>query len=159
MTPAINAAKRAKVTYNIHEYEHDPSAASYGEEAAEAMGLEYGRVFKTLLVEINGDNRKLAVAVVPVSGQLDLKAMATALKAKKVAMAKPDDAERATGYVVGGISPLGQKKRLPMVLDASASGYDTIYMSAGRRGLEIELAPADMMKLTGAIQAPIGRAD
>ncbi len=159
MTPAINAAKRAKVTYNIHEYEHDPSAASYGEEAAEAMGLEYGRVFKTLLVEINGDNRKLAVAVVPVSGQLDLKAMATALKAKKVAMAKPDDAERATGYVVGGISPLGQKKRLPMVLDASASGYDTIYMSAGRRGLEIELAPADMMKLTGATQAPIGRAD
>lgn len=159
MTPAINAAKRAKVTYNIHEYEHDPSAASYGEEAAEAMGLEYGRVFKTLLVEINGDNRKLAVAVVPVSGQLDLKAMATALKAKKVAMAKPDDAERATGYVVGGISPLGQKKRLPMVLDASASDYDTIYMSAGRRGLEIELAPADMMKLTGATQAPIGRAD
>ncbi len=159
MTPAINAAKKGKVKYNLHEYSHDPAAASYGEEAAEALGLEYGRVFKTLLVAMNGDNRKLAVAVVPVSGQLDLKAMAAALKAKKVAMANPGDAERATGYVVGGISPLGQKKRLPMVIDSSAEEYDSICMSAGRRGLEIEMAAADVMKLTGAILAPVGRGD
>ncbi len=157
MTPAINAAKKGKVKYAIHEYSHDPSAASYGEEAADALGMEYGRVFKTLLVEINGDNRKLAVGVVPVSGQLDLKAMASALKAKKVSMANPADAERATGYVVGGISPLGQKKRLPMVIDSSAESYDAICMSAGRRGLEIEMSAADLMKLTGAILAPIGR--
>lgn len=157
MTPAINAAKKAKVKFSVHEYSHDPAAASYGEEAAEALGLEFGRVFKTLLVALNGDNRKLAVAVVPVSGQLDLKAMAGALGAKKVAMANPADAERATGYVVGGISPLGQKKRLPLVLDDSAQGYETIFMSAGRRGLEIELAAADLVKLTGAKLAAIGR--
>lgn len=157
MTPAINAAKKARVNYKTHEYSHDPSAASYGEEAADALGQPAARVFKTLLVEMNGDNRKLAVAVVPVSGQLDLKAMAAALKAKKVAMAKPVDAERATGYVVGGISPLGQKKRLPMVVDSSAGGFDTIYMSAGKRGLEIELAVADLCRITGACLASIGR--
>lgn len=159
MTPAINAAKKGKVKYSIHEYSHDPAAASYGEEAAEALGLEFGRVFKTLLVAVNGDHRKLAVAVVPVSGLLDLKAMATALKAKKVGMANPVDAERATGYVVGGISPLGQKKRLPTVLDNSAADYDSICMSAGRRGLEIEMSAADLMALTGAVLAPIGRSD
>lgn len=157
MTPAINAAKKGKVKYEIHEYAHDPAAASYGEEAADALGLDYGQVFKTLLVAINGDQRKLAVGIVPVSGQLDLKAMASALKAKKVTMANPADAERATGYVVGGISPLGQKKRLPTVLDSSAEQYPTICMSAGRRGLEIEMAAADLLKLTGAVLAPIGR--
>lgn len=157
MTPAINAAKKARVKYQVHEYSHDPAAASYGEEAAEALGQPLAQVFKTLLVEINGDNRKLAVAVVPVAGQLDLKAMAAALKAKKVAMANPVDAERAAGYVVGGISPLGQKKRLPAVLDASAAEFDTIFMSAGRRGLEIELAAADLCQITGAVMAPIGR--
>jgi len=157
MTPAINAAKKGKVKYEIHEYAHDPAAASYGEEAADALGLEYGQVFKTLLVAINGDQRKLAVGIVPVSGQLDLKAIASALKAKKVTMANPADAERATGYVVGGISPLGQKKRLPMVVDSSAESYPTICMSAGKRGLEIEMAAADLVKLTGAVLAPIGR--
>jgi len=157
MTPAINAAKKGKVKYEIHEYAHDPAAASYGEEAADALGLEYGQVFKTLLVAINGDQRKLAVGIVPVSGQLDLKAIASALKAKKVTMANPADAERATGYVVGGISPLGQKKRLPMVVDSSAENYPTICMSAGKRGLEIEMAAADLVKLTGAVLAPIGR--
>ncbi|MGB0467657.1 MAG: Cys-tRNA(Pro) deacylase [Pontibacterium sp.] len=157
MTPAVNAAKRGKVNFQLHEYNHDPSSLSYGEEAAEALGIEYARVFKTLLVEINGDNRKLAVAVVPVSGQLDLKLMAVALKAKKVAMANPVDAERATGYVVGGISPLGQKKRLPLVLDQSAQKFASIFISAGRRGLDIELAAADLVKLTGAVVAPVGR--
>lgn len=159
MTPAINAAKKAKISYQTHEYQHDPAAASYGHEAAELLGIEETRVFKTLLVELNGDNRKLAVAVVPVSGQLDLKAMASALKAKKVAMANPQDAERATGYVVGGISPLGQKKRLPLVLDASASAFDSIFVSAGRRGLEIELAADDLLKLSLGLYAPIGRID
>jgi len=158
MTPAINAAKKARIAYTVHEYSHDPAAESYGTEAADALGQSPQRVFKTLLVEINGDNRKLAVAVVPVSGQLDLKAMATALKAKKVAMAQPIDAERATGYVVGGISPLGQKKRLPTVLDSSAADFDSIYMSAGRRGLEIEMAANDLCQLTSAVMAPIGRA-
>ncbi len=157
MTPAINAVKKARVPYQMHEYSHDPAAASYGEEAAEALGQPLAQVFKTLLVEINGDNRKLAVAVVPVAGQLDLKAMAAALKAKKVAMANPVDAERATGYVVGGISPLGQKKRLPTVLDASAAQFATIFMSAGKRGLEIELAAADLCQVTGAVMASIGR--
>lgn len=158
MTPAINAAKKAGVTYKVHEYQHDPNAESYGGEAADALGIDPGQVFKTLLVALNGDNKKLAVAVVPVSGQLDLKAMAAALKVKKVAMANPQDAERATGYIVGGISPLGQKKRLPMVLDSSSESFATIYMSAGRRGLEIELAPADLMQLTGATSAVVGRA-
>ncbi|WP_027857285.1 Cys-tRNA(Pro) deacylase [Marinobacterium jannaschii] len=157
MTPAINAAKKGKVQYQVHEYQHDPNAESFGEEAATLMGQDPARVFKTLLVAMNGDNRKLAVAVVPVAGKLDLKGMASALKAKKVAMAEPDDAERATGYVVGGISPLGQKKRLPTVLDDSAAAFDSIFMSAGRRGLEIEMAASDLVKLTGAVLAPIGR--
>ena len=157
MTPAINAAKKAKVQYTVHEYTHDPKAESYGEEAANALGIEPEQVFKTLLVSLNGDQKKLAVAVVPVAGQLDLKAMANALKAKKVAMANPQDAERATGYVVGGISPLGQKKRLPMVVDQSAAEQTSIFMSAGRRGLEIEMAPQDLLKLTNAIFAPVGR--
>lgn len=157
MTPAINAAKKAKVEHRVHEYRHDPAAESYGEEAALALGLNPAQVFKTLLVACNGDNKQLAVAVVPVIGKLDLKAMAAALKVKKVAMANPQDAERATGYVVGGISPLGQKKRLPLVLDNSATQFSSIYMSAGRRGLEIEMAAADLVRLTTATLADIGR--
>ncbi|WP_286237226.1 Cys-tRNA(Pro) deacylase [Neptuniibacter halophilus] len=157
MTPAINMAKKAKVAFTVHEYEHDPSAESYGEEAADALGLDPAQVFKTLLVAQNGDNKKLAVGVVPVSGQLDLKAMASALKVKKVSMANPQDAERATGYVVGGISPLGQKKRLPLVLDSSAGNFPSICMSAGRRGLEIEMSAADLLRLTQGTLAPIGR--
>ncbi|RVU32453.1 Cys-tRNA(Pro) deacylase [Neptunomonas marina] len=157
MTPAVNVAKKAKITFNLHEYEHDPSAQSYGEEAAEALGLPMGRVFKTLLVAQEGDQKRLAVAVVPVDAQLDLKALAAALSVKKVAMAQADAAQRITGYVLGGISPLGQKKRLPTVLSDSAQSYETLFVSAGRRGLEIELTPADLVALTAAKVANIAR--
>ncbi|MBY6186653.1 Cys-tRNA(Pro) deacylase [Marinobacter hydrocarbonoclasticus] len=155
MTPAINAAKKAKVPHQIHQYQHDPAAESYGLEAAEALGKAPEQVFKTLLA--SDEAGKLCVAVVPVVGKLDLKALAKAVKAKKLAMANPADAEKATGYVVGGISPLGQKKRLPLVLDDSAMQFDTICVSGGRRGLEIELAPNDLLKLTGGTLAPVGR--
>ena len=157
MTPAIRAAKAAGVTIKVHEYRHQPGNAQYGMEAAEALGLDPARVFKTLLVSLNGDRRRLAVAVVPVSGQLDLKAMASACGAKKVEMAEPSAAERATGYVVGGISPLGQKRRLPIVLDATLNRFDTVFVSGGRRGLDIEIAPADLVRLCQATTAPIGR--
>ncbi len=157
MTPAIRAAKAAGVTIKVHEYRHQPGNAQYGMEAAEALGLDPARVFKTLLVSLNGDQRRLAVAVVPVSGQLDLKAMASACGAKKVEMAEPSAAERATGYVVGGISPLGQKRRLPIVLDATLNRFDTVFVSGGRRGLDIEIAPADLVRLCQATTAPIGR--
>jgi Cys-tRNA(Pro)/Cys-tRNA(Cys) deacylase len=155
MTPAINAARQAKVPFHIHEYAHDPKAESYGEEAAVKLGLPLERVFKTLVVSLDGS--ELAVAVVPVSGLLDMKHCAVALGAKKCDMAERKDAERSTGYVLGGISPLGQKKRLRTVIDATAQGFDTVFVSAGRRGLEIELAPADLARLTGAVFATVGR--
>jgi Cys-tRNA(Pro)/Cys-tRNA(Cys) deacylase len=155
MTPAINAAKQAKVPFHVHEYVHDPKAESYGEEAAVKLDLPLARVFKTLVVALDG--KDLAVAVVPVSGKLDLKACAAALGGKKCDMAAQKDAERATGYVLGGISPLGQRKRLRTVIDASAQGFGTVFVSAGRRGLEIELAPADLARLTGAVYADVGR--
>lgn len=157
MTPAIKTLERSRIAFTIHEYEHDPAAPAYGLEAAEKIGRPHEQVFKTLLVAIEGDAKRLAVGIVPVAGQLDLKAMAAALKVKKVAMAQPADAERATGYIVGGISPLGQKKRLPMVLDASASTQESILVSGGRRGLDLELAPSDLCKVTGAIQAAVAR--
>jgi Cys-tRNA(Pro)/Cys-tRNA(Cys) deacylase len=155
-TPATVALTQAKVSFEVHAYEHDPAAQSYGTEAAEAMGVVPQRVFKTLLADVDG---KLTVAVVPVSGQLDLKALASAVGGKKAAMADPAAAERTTGYVLGGISPLGQRKKLPTVIDESALDHETVYCSAGRRGLEIELAPADLVRLTAARTAPIGRAD
>ncbi|MFE1026123.1 Cys-tRNA(Pro) deacylase [Streptomyces sp. NPDC058818] len=154
-TPATVALAAAGVTYAVHAYEHDPAHASYGEEAAEAMGVSPERVFKTLVADVDG---ALTVAVVPVAGQLDLKALAAAVGGKRAAMADPALAERTTGYVRGGISPLGQRKRLPTVLDASASVHGTICVSAGRRGLEVELAPGDLAELTDAVLAPIGRA-
>lgn len=142
------------VPFTVHEYAHDPAAASYGAEAAEAMGVPPERVFKTLLAETDGT---LAVAVVPVSGQLDLKALAAALGAKRAAMADPAAAERSTGYVLGGISPLGQRKRLRTVVDSGALAHPTVFVSAGKRGTEVELAPADLVRLTGARTAPIAR--
>ncbi|WP_405612146.1 Cys-tRNA(Pro) deacylase [Streptomyces sp. NBC_00076] len=154
-TPATVALTAAGVSYTVHSYDHDPSHPSYGEEAAEAMGVSPERVFKTLVADVDG---ALTVAVVPVAGQLDLKALASAVGGKRATMADPALAERTTGYVRGGISPLGQRRKLPTVLDASASAHPTICVSAGRRGLEVELSPADLADLTDAVVAPIGRA-
>ncbi|MFI6462018.1 Cys-tRNA(Pro) deacylase [Streptomyces sp. NPDC050528] len=154
-TPATVALTTAGVPYELHAYDHDPSHPSYGEEAAEAMGVSPDRVFKTLLADVDGT---LTVAVVPVSGQLDLKALASAVGGKRATMADPTLAERTTGYVRGGISPLGQRKKLRTVLDASATTHPTICISAGRRGLEVELSPKDLTSLTEAVLAPIGRA-
>ncbi|MFF7631756.1 Cys-tRNA(Pro) deacylase [Kitasatospora sp. NPDC008050] len=153
-TPATVTLEAAGVPFTLHAYEHDQAAASYGGEAAQALGVDPLRVFKTLVAEVDG---ALTVGVVPVAGQLDLKALATAVGGKRAAMADPAAAERSSGYVRGGISPLGQRKALPTVLDASALAHDTIYVSAGRRGLEVELAPADLLRLTGAVSAEIGR--
>ncbi|GGV67785.1 Cys-tRNA(Pro) deacylase [Streptomyces griseoloalbus] len=154
-TPATVALAAAGVPFTVHSYDHDPSHPSYGEEAAEAMGVSPDRVFKTLVADVDG---ALTVAVVPVAGQLDLKALAAAVGGKRAAMADPALAERTTGYVRGGISPLGQRKRLPTVLDESARLHGTICVSAGRRGLEVELSPDDLTELTSATLAPIGRA-
>jgi len=159
MTPAIRAVERADVPHRVLSYEHDPRAAAYGPEAATALGLDPAQVFKTLVVALEGAPRSaaLAVAVVPVARQLDLKAAADALGAKRVALADAALAERTTGYVVGGISPLGQRKALPTVLDASALDWPEIFVSAGRRGLEIALAPADLLRLTGGRTAAVAR--
>ncbi len=151
-TPATALLSRHKVTHRVHAYPHDPGAASYGAEAASALGIEPARCFKTLVAEVDG---ALVVAVVPVSGSLDLKALAAAVGGKRAAMADPAAAERTTGYVRGGISPLGQRKRLPTVVDASAVTHLTVYVSAGRRGLELELDPTDLVRLTGATVAPV----
>ncbi|MDQ0826294.1 Cys-tRNA(Pro)/Cys-tRNA(Cys) deacylase [Arthrobacter sp. B2I5] len=151
-TPATAALTAAGVPFVLHPYTHDPSAPSYGAEAAEALGIDPSRVFKTLMVDVEG---RLAVGIVPVSGSLDLKAMASALGAKRAAMADPAAAQRRTGYVLGGISPIGQRQPSPTVLDSTALGLDTILVSGGRRGLDIELAPADLARLTNAITAPI----
>ena len=152
-TTATIALDRAKVPFTLHEYEHDPRAGSYGLEASDALGVPPERVFKTLVAAVEGGT--LAVGVVPVHRQLDLKALAAAVGAKKAAMADVTAAERATGYVAGGISPLGQRKRLPVVIDSSALGLATLFCSAGRRGLEIELAPADLIRVAGARVAAI----
>jgi Cys-tRNA(Pro)/Cys-tRNA(Cys) deacylase len=154
MTPAILAARRAGIEFRIHEYAHDPATASYGMEAAAALGVVPERVFKTLVAEVDG---RLVVAVVPVAARLDLKALAAAAGGKRAALAEAAAAERATGYVTGGISPLGQRRRLPTWLDASAAGHATIHVSAGRRGLEIELQPGELARVTGARLAPLAR--
>jgi Cys-tRNA(Pro)/Cys-tRNA(Cys) deacylase len=148
MTPAIDAAKRAGIDFTTHSYEHDPQHASYGLEAAEKLGISPTQVFKTLVVSVDG--KGLAVGLVPVSANLDLKAMARALGAKKVVMADAQAVERSTGYVLGGVSPLGQKRQLPTLIDASAQVLDRIYASAGRRGLEIALSPQDLGSLLKA---------
>ena len=157
MTPAIKAAQAAGIQVTPHAYRHDPGNTNYGLEAAAALSLDPARVFKTLLVTLAGDGRRLAVAVVPVTGQLDLKAMAAACAVKKVDMADPMQAERVTGYLVGGISPLGQKRRLPTVIDISAANFATIFVSGGRRGLDIEIAPDDLIALCQASTAAIGK--
>ena len=151
-TPATLLLTRQGVPHQVHSYRHDPQRDSYGRQAAEALGLDPARVFKTLVAEVDG---QLTVGVVPVTGQLDLKALAAAAGGKKARMAEVVAAERATGYVAGGISPLGQRKRLPTVLDSTAEKFGTIFCSGGRRGLEIELAAADLVRLTGAVLAPI----
>jgi Cys-tRNA(Pro)/Cys-tRNA(Cys) deacylase len=153
-TPATRAARHAGISFAVHEYRHDPSARSYGLEAAEALGVPAEQVFKTLLVE---GQRGLAVGVVPVSRTLDLKAVAAALGVKKVAMAPPAAAERTTGYVVGGISPVGQRKALPTVVDDSALAFERVYVSGGRRGLDLSLSPTDLVRVTGATCASIAR--
>lgn len=153
-TPATVALTAAGVPFSVHAYEHDPAAPSYGLEAAEVLGLPPEQVFKTLLVDTGAG---LAVAVVPVTGQLDLKAVAAVLGAKKVSMADPAAAERSSGYVVGGISPVGQKRALPTVVDESAELFDTVYVSGGRRGLDVGLSPADLVRMTGARVADVAR--
>lgn len=153
MTPGINLVKKAKITHKVHEYSHDESSESYGLEAAEKMGVAEDRVFKTLVVAL--DNNDLVVGILPVSSLLSMKLIAKALGAKKAVMADNSDVERSTGYVLGGVSPLGQKKRLKTVIDSSAKNHSTIYVSAGRRGLEIELAPDDLIKLTSGLLAKI----
>jgi Cys-tRNA(Pro)/Cys-tRNA(Cys) deacylase len=151
-TPATALLVKQKVAHQVHEYAHDPRAESYGAEASERLGLAAERVFKTLVAEVDG---VLTVGVVPVAGSLDLKALAAAAGGKKARMADVVAAERATGYVAGGISPLGHRKRLPVVVDSSATQHETIFCSAGRRGLEIELAPAELVRLASATVAAI----
>jgi Cys-tRNA(Pro)/Cys-tRNA(Cys) deacylase len=151
-TTATIALERAKIPFTLHEYVHDPRHESYGLEASRALGVPPERVFKTLVAAVDGS---LAVGVVPVHRQLDLKALAAAIGGKKAVMAEVAAAERATGYVAGGISPVGQKRRLPVVVDSSALGHGTMFCSAGRRGLEIELAPADLIRAAGAKVAAI----
>lgn len=155
MTPAINTAKQAKIAFTLHEYAHDASNEAYGLEAADKLGLPAARVFKTLVVSL--DSKTLVVGVVPVSSMLSMKALAKAAGGKKADMADKQDVMRATGYVLGGVSPLGQKKRLKTVVDDSAQDFETIYVSAGRRGLEIELAATDLCTLTGGAFAHIAQ--
>jgi Cys-tRNA(Pro)/Cys-tRNA(Cys) deacylase len=154
-TPALALLEREGIPHTQHPYEHDPAAGlSYGLEAAATLGLDPAQVFKTLVADVDG---RLTVAVVPVDRQLDLKALARAVGGKRAALAPPPAAERATGYVVGGISPLGQKQRLATVVDDSALGFDAVYVSGGRRGLDIGLAAADLIRLTGAKTATLAR--
>lgn len=153
-TPALAAARRASIAHRVHEYAHDPAAPSFGREAADVLGVEPGRVGKTLVVAVDG---RLVVAVLAVDRSLSLKALAQAAGGKRAEMADPAAAERATGYVVGAISPLGQRRRLPIFVDAALTAFPTIYVSAGRRGLELELLPADLVRLTAATVAALAR--
>jgi Cys-tRNA(Pro)/Cys-tRNA(Cys) deacylase len=153
-TPATVALSRAGVAFTTHEYDHDPRQGSYGHEAATALGLSTSEVFKTLVATVDGTT---VVAVVPVAGTLDLKALATAASGRRAEMCDPATAQRLTGYVIGGISPIGLKRPLPTYLDESALAFDRVYVSGGRRGLDIGLSPIDLVAVTAATCAPIGR--
>lgn len=153
-TPATVALAAAGIPFTPHAYAHDPANTNYGLEAASALGLDPEQVFKTLMTDVDG---RLTVAIVPVTGKLDLKALASSIGGKKAEMADPKVAERKTGYVLGGISPIGQKTALPTVLDETAELFDTIFVSGGRRGFDIELTPADLVRVTGATIAAIAR--
>jgi Cys-tRNA(Pro)/Cys-tRNA(Cys) deacylase len=153
-TAATALLARQGIPHTVHSYEHDPRHDSYGAEASEALGVPPGRVLKTLIADVDG---ALTVGVVPVAAQLDLKALAAAVGGKKGAMADVTAAERATGYVAGGISPLGQRRRLRVVIDSAALAFPTVFCSAGRRGLEIELTPGDLVRAANATVAPISR--
>jgi Cys-tRNA(Pro)/Cys-tRNA(Cys) deacylase len=153
VTPAINSAKKAKIPHRVHSYQHDPAVASYGREAADKLGVDPRRVFKTLVTQL--DDKILSVAVVPVTSTLNLKLLAKAAGAERAEMADKGVIERITGYVLGGVSPLGQKKRLATFIDNSAKDFATILVSAGRRGLELELSPQDLAAMTGAVFAAI----
>lgn len=155
MTPAVNSLKKAKVRFILHSYDHDPTSMAYGEEAAQKLNISFDRLFKTLVVA--GEDGTFMTALVPVSKQLDLKALAKAFGIKKAKMAEKQDVERVTGYVLGGVSPLGQKKKPVTVMDISAEIFDTIFVSAGRRGLQIEISPKDLARLTQAIFLDISR--
>lgn len=155
-TPATVALTRAGVEFSTHAYEHDPRATSFGLEAAAALGLDPQEVFKTLLADVDG---RTVVGIVPVSGSLDLKGLAAAAGGRRAEMTDPARAQRLTGYVLGGISPIGQRSSLPTYLDVTAAELTRIYVSGGRRGLDIGLDPADLIRVTGAVLAPIGRSN
>jgi Cys-tRNA(Pro)/Cys-tRNA(Cys) deacylase len=153
MTPAVRAIESARIAFTLHRYEHDPRADSFGIEASEKLGVAPERMFKTLIARIDG--KQLVMTLVPVAARLDLKRLASAAGGKKADLAEPSAAERATGYVIGGISPLGGRKQLPTLIDASIIGQSTVYVSAGQRGLQLELSAEDLIRLTGAITAEL----
>jgi Cys-tRNA(Pro)/Cys-tRNA(Cys) deacylase len=153
-TPAVAALNKAGISHRVHRYEHDPAETSFGREAARALGVEEARVYKTLVTAVDG---QLVVAVVPVDGEVDMRALAATMKAKRAEMADPALVERSTGYVRGGISPIGQRRRLPTVIDEGANRWDTVFVSGGRRGLEIEISPGDLVLATGGQLARIAR--
>lgn len=153
-TPAIVSLNAAGVVFHVREFEADPAERHYGHAAALALGVERDRVFKTLIATV--DDRNHVVAIVPVNGQLSLKELAAAVRGKRAEMCLPETAERLTGYVVGGISPFGQKRSLPVVIDETCVLFDSIFVSGGRRGLDIEIAPDDLISVLGAVTAPIG---